>query len=82
VYGRLCAAAADGVVITVVYVCEACGSDIDISVKSPTGAEVSGCRVRKQNVSGCRTGTRVERSVEREVSPGAGVGAAGWDVMV
>lgn len=37
-------------------------------------------RVRKTNVWGCKTGTRVERRVEREVSPGAAVGV--WDVMV
>lgn len=33
-----------------------------------------GGRVRKQNVSACRTGERVERRVGREVSPGAGAG--------
>ncbi len=41
-------------------------------------------RVRKQNVSGCRTGARLERSVESDVSPGAGPGVAGggWHAMV
>jgi hypothetical protein len=38
--------------------------------------------VRKQNVSGWRTGMRVERSVEREVSPGAGAGAGIWEAMM
>lgn len=38
--------------------------------------------VRKQNVFGWRTGMRVERSTGREVSPGAGAGAAAWDAMI
>jgi hypothetical protein len=38
--------------------------------------------VRKQNVSGWRTGMRVERSVKREVSPGAGAGTAAWEAMM
>jgi len=38
--------------------------------------------VRKQNVSGWRTGMRVERSIKREVSPGAGARAAAWEAMM
>jgi hypothetical protein len=48
------------------------------------GGAVAGGRVRKQNVCGCRTGTRLRRRVVRCVSPGAEAGAVvgGGDVMV